>query len=105
LETKFKRNPPTTVKGTAIYLTRSLHGIPQVLLHNLEHNHVLHEHIVVLTIVTTDEPYVEEARRIKIRQFGDTQQFYRVKLYYGFQQGADVRYALTLLKTKAWTLT
>jgi KUP system potassium uptake protein len=100
LETKFKRNPPTTVKGTAIYLTRSLHGIPQVLLHNLEHNHVLHEHIVVLTIVTTDEPYVEEARRIKIRQFGDTQQFYRVKLYYGFQQGADVRYALTLLKNE-----
>jgi KUP system potassium uptake protein len=100
LETKLKRNPPATVKGTAIYLARSLHGIPQVLLNNFEHNHVLHEHIVVLTIVTTDEPYVEEARRIKIRQFGDTQQFYRVKLYYGFQQSADVRYALMLLKNE-----
>ena len=44
------------VPGTAIYLTRSLHGVPQVLLHNLEHNHVLHERIIVLTIVTTTNP-------------------------------------------------
>jgi len=52
----------TRVEGTAIYLTRSLHGVPQVLLHNLEHNHVLHERIIVLTIVTTNEPYVDEAQ-------------------------------------------
>ncbi|MEI6336761.1 MAG: potassium transporter Kup, partial [Methylococcaceae bacterium] len=84
------------VEGTAIYLTRSLHGVPQVLLHNLEHNHVLHERIIVLTIVTTNEPYVDEAHLVKIRSFGKNRDFYRVKLYYGFKQNADVRRALEL---------
>lgn len=97
MEEKFRDNPLATVNGTAIYLTRSLHGVPQVLLHNLEHNHVLHERIVVLTIVTTDEPYVEESRRVKIRTFGVNRHFYRVKLYFGFQQNQDVRRALTLV--------
>jgi KUP system potassium uptake protein len=85
------------VEGTAIYLTRSLHGVPQVLLHNLEHNHVLHEKIIVLSIVTTNEPYVDEAHLVKIRSFGEKDNgFYRVKLYYGFKQNADVRRALEL---------
>jgi KUP system potassium uptake protein len=85
-----------TVEGTAIYLARTLHGVPQVLLHNLEHNHVLHERVIVLTIVTKDEPFVDEAHRVKIRKFGQTREFYRVKLYYGFKQNADVRRALDL---------
>ncbi|MCX7089580.1 MAG: potassium transporter Kup [Methylococcales bacterium] len=97
LDEKFKNDPLVTVKGTAIYLTRGVHGVPLVLLHNLEHNHVLHEHIVVLTIVTTDEPYVEEARRVKMRSFGSHHQFHRVKLFYGFQQNQDVRRALSLV--------
>jgi len=84
------------VPGTAIYLTRSLHGVPQVLLHNLEHNHVLHKRIIVLTIVTTNEPYVDEEHLVKIRAFGENRDFYRVKLYYGFKQNADVRRALEL---------
>jgi KUP system potassium uptake protein len=86
-----------TVEGTAIYLARTLHGVPQVLLHNLEHNHVLHERIIVLTIATKDEPFVDEAHRVKIRKFGQERAFYRVKLYYGFKQNADVRRALDLL--------
>ena len=85
-----------TVPGTAIYLTRSLHGVPQVLLHNMEHNHVLHEQIIVLTIVTTNEPFVDEAHLVKIRTFGKNRNFYRVKLYYGFKQTPDVRRALEL---------
>jgi KUP system potassium uptake protein len=95
LETKIN-SKLVTVEGTAIYLTRSLHGVPQVLLHNLEHNHVLHEKIIVLTIVTTNEPYVDEAHLVKIRTFGENRNFYRVKLYYGFKQNADVRRALEL---------
>jgi len=86
-----------TVEGTAIYLARTLKGVPPVLLHNLEHNHALHEQIIVLTIVTKDEPYVDEAHRVKIRMFGKTRKFYRVKLYYGFKQNADVRRVLELL--------
>ncbi|ESS72071.1 putative potassium transport system protein Kup [Methyloglobulus morosus KoM1] len=96
LETELRNNPPVTVKGTAIYLTRSLHGVPLVFLHNLEHNHVLHEQIIVLTIVTKDEPYVDEAHRVKIRSYGENQRFYRVKFYFGFTQQQDVRRALEL---------
>ncbi|MEQ1530273.1 MAG: potassium transporter Kup [Methylococcales bacterium] len=96
LEEKLKDQALATVEGSAIYLTRSLHGVPQVLLHNLEHNHVLHEQITVLTIVTKEEPYVDEAHRVKIRVFGNNRNFYRVKLYFGFQQKPDVRRALEL---------
>jgi KUP system potassium uptake protein len=95
LEQRIKKNL-VTVEGTAIYLARTLRGVPQVLLHNLEHNHVVHEQVIVMTIVTTDEPYVDEAHRVKIRAFGEHRNFYRVKLYYGFKQHADVRRALDL---------
>lgn len=98
LEDHFKHHQLATVSGTAIYLTRNLHGVPLVLLHNLEHNHVLHEKIIVLTIAITDEPYVEEARRLKVRTFGRDHQFYRVKLYFGFKQSPDVRRTLVLIQ-------
>jgi KUP system potassium uptake protein len=96
LEERIKDHPLATVEGTAIYLARSVHGVPQVLLHNLEHNHVLHEKIIVLTIVTKEEPYVDEAHRLKIRAFGDNGNFFRVKMYFGFQEQQDVRRALQL---------
>jgi KUP system potassium uptake protein len=97
LEERMATHELVTVKGTAIYLARSLHGIPQVLLHNLEHNRVIHERVVVLTIVTTDEPYVDdENQQIKVRTFGSNGQFYRVKLYFGFKESPDIRYALSL---------
>jgi len=93
---KMKAERLATVPGSAIYLARSLHGVPQVFLHNLEHNHVLHQQIIVLTIVTTEEPYVNEAHRVKIREFGQDRTYYRVKLYFGFKQTPDVRRALEL---------
>ncbi|QWF70880.1 potassium transporter Kup [Methylomonas paludis] len=96
LEEKLQGVPLASVKGTAIYLARSIHGVPLVLLQNLEHNHVLHEKIIVLTIVTKEEPYVDEAHRVKVRSFGKNRNFYRVKLYFGFQEEQDVRRALQL---------
>ena len=51
---------------------------------------------IVLTIVTKEEPYVDEAHRVKVRVFGDNRNFYRVKLYFGFQEEQDVRRALQL---------
>ncbi|MDD2760854.1 MAG: potassium transporter Kup [Methylomonas sp.] len=98
LQEQLKERPLAMVPGTAIYMARSLHGVPQVLLHNLEHNHVMHSKIVVLTIVTKEEPYVDEAHRVKVRAFGDTGNFYRVKLYFGFQEEQDVRRALQLCR-------
>ncbi len=98
LQEQIKERPLAKVPGTAIYMARTLHGVPQVLLHNLEHNHVMHEKIVVLTIVTKDEPYVDETHRVKVRVFGEMGNFFRVKLYFGFQEEQDVRRALQLCR-------
>ena len=97
LEDKIASHQAVTTIGTAIYLTKTVHGVPQVFLHNFEHNHVLHEQIIVLTVVTKEEPYVDDEHRIKIRSFGKNHNFYRVKFYYGFQQQPDVRQDLELL--------
>ena len=96
LEEKIEASSLCNVAGTAIYLAKSLRGVPQVLLHNLKHNHVLHEQMVGLTIVTKDEPYIDEAHRIKIRVFGENRKMFRVKMYFGFQEEQDVRRALQL---------
>ncbi len=96
LDEHLKDHQLVIVPGTAIYMARSVHGVPQVLLHNLEHNHVMHEKLIVLTIVTKEDPYVDEAHRVKIRAFGEQRNFYRVKLYFGFQEEQDVRRALQL---------
>jgi KUP system potassium uptake protein len=97
LEEKIANHQAVTTTGTAIYLTKTVHGVPQVFLHNFEHNHVLHEQIIVLTVVTKEEPYVDDEHRIKVRRFGKNRNFYRVKFYYGFQQHPDVRQDMELL--------
>ncbi len=99
LDEKIKTDELVTVKGTAIYLTKTLHGIPQVLLNNLEHNHAIHQKVIVLTISITESPFIDENdKRVKIRHFhfGNEQQFYRVKLYFGFMENPDVYAALKL---------
>ncbi|MEI6706331.1 MAG: potassium transporter Kup [Methylococcales bacterium] len=96
LEEKVLHHPAVITQGTAVYLAKTLHGVPQVFLHNFEHNHVLHEQIIVLTIVTKDEPYIDYEHRIKIRNFGKNHNFHRIKFYYGFQQDPDVRQDLAL---------
>ena len=97
LEAHIATKKLVTVEGTAIYLTRSLHGIPPVLFNNLQHNHVIHEQVVVLTLVTIEEPYIDdEEKRVKIRTFGTNNQFYRVKFYFGFKETPDIRDALDL---------
>jgi KUP system potassium uptake protein len=98
LEEKILDKSLVTAPGSAMYLAKNLHGVPQVMVHNLEHNHVLHEQVMVLTVVTKEEPYVDEAHRVKIRTFGQSQNYHRVKLYFGFQQTPDVRRALELCR-------
>ena len=58
-----RRNPPTRVPGTAIFMTSNLVGTPPTLLHNLEHNKVLHDRIILLTVVTNDVPHVPVEER------------------------------------------
>ena len=76
------------VKGTAVFLSASADSIPSALLHNIKHNQVLHERVIILTVEVEDVPYVEEARRSEVQGFGEG--FYRMVLHYGFMEEADI---------------
>ncbi len=82
----------TRVKGTAVFMTSTPEGVPHALLHNLKHNKVLHERVILLTVKIADQPYVDEADRVHLDDLG--QGFHRMKILYGFMQEADVPAAL-----------
>jgi KUP system potassium uptake protein len=80
--------PPVRVSGTAVFMTGSGTGTPPTLLHNVEHNKVLHEQVVLLTVVTADVPHVPAESRVLVEPL--SAQFYRVTLTYGFMEEPNV---------------
>jgi KUP system potassium uptake protein len=93
---KSASNSAARVPGTAVFMTTSADGIPHALLHNLKHNKVLHERIILLTIRIQDVPYVEEGCQYDLSDLGDG--FYRLIIRYGFMQEVDVPAALAKLE-------
>ncbi|MWV29336.1 potassium transporter Kup [Aurantiacibacter rhizosphaerae] len=89
---KSARGSTARVPGTAIFMNSGSKGTPSALLHNIKHNKVLHERVVVLTVNIADVPYVGEDERCHIEELGDG--FFRVVLNYGFMQETDVPAAL-----------
>ena len=79
------------VPGTAVFMTSSPDGVPHALLHNLKHNKVLHERVVLLTVKIVDMPYWTEARARR-EELGEG--FHRLILRYGFMDEIDVPVAL-----------
>ncbi len=94
-------HPPTRVSGTAVFLTAAAEGVPHALLHNLNHNKVLHERIVLLTVSVSDIPHVGDEDRIEVQSLGSD--FYRVIVHYGFKDDPDVPGALDLAALKGLT--
>jgi KUP system potassium uptake protein len=86
------RRPPVRVPGTAVFLTGNSDLVPRALLHNLKHNKVLHERVVVLKVQTEDVPQVPEAERAQVEHLGGN--FHRVLLRYGFLEHPNVTAAL-----------
>jgi KUP system potassium uptake protein len=82
----------TRVAGTAVFMTTSMSGVPHALLHNLKHNKVLHERVMLLTVRIEDIPFVTEDRRIETKDYGAG--FFRVILRYGFMEEINVPNAL-----------
>jgi KUP system potassium uptake protein len=80
------------VPGTAVFMASTNQGVPSALLHNIKHNKVLHERVVILTVAIQDEPYVETAERYVVKNLGNG--FYRLTLNYGFLEETDVPAAL-----------
>ena len=87
----------TRVPGTAVFMTSTPEGVPPALLHNLKHNKVLHERVILLTVQVKQYPYFPEADRFLQEDLG--QGFYRVILRYGFMEDPDVPACLKLLRT------
>ena len=82
----------TRVPGTAVFMTTAADGVPHALLHNLKHNKVLHERVLLLTVKIEDVPYVEEQKTFHLDELG--QGFYRLIVRYGFMQETNVPAAL-----------
>jgi KUP system potassium uptake protein len=94
---KSATNSATRVPGTAVFMTTSPDGIPHSLLHNLKHNKVLHERVLLLTVRIEDVPYVEEQERFRLEDLG--QGFFRLVVRYGFMQETDVPAALAKVES------
>ncbi len=82
------------IPGTAVFLTGPDHDIPSALLHHIKLNRVLRETVILLTLVTAEEPRVPTARRLQVehRGFG----FHRLFVHYGFMQTPNVPVAIRL---------
>jgi KUP system potassium uptake protein len=85
----------TRVPGTAVFMTSTPDGVPHALLHNLKHNKVLHERIILLTVKIVDVPFVEEDTQCRLEDLGEG--FHRLIVKYGFMQEPDVPAALNRL--------
>jgi KUP system potassium uptake protein len=91
---------PHIVPGTAVFLTSQPDFAPTALLHNLKHNKVLHEHNVILTIVTTDTPRVTDDERVRITVLSP--HFSLVALKFGYMESPNVPKALAVARKHGW---
>ena len=84
------------IYGTAVFMTSAKDGVPPALLHNLKHNQVLHERVVLVTVQTTDTPTVNDMERIYLHRM--QKGFMRLIIRYGFMESPDIPGALELCK-------
>jgi len=83
-----ERVRPFRVPGTAVFMSSNPNGVPVVLLHHWKHNQVLHETVVLLSVISENLPDIPTAQRVRVNELG--QGFYHVTAYYGFMQTPNV---------------
>jgi KUP system potassium uptake protein len=94
-------HPPHRVEGTAIFLTPHIDFVPAAMLHNLKHNHVMHERVFFLKLSTWDVPFVRDEDRLSLRDLGGN--IYVVRSVHGFKETPDINKVLDLI-TKRYGL-
>ncbi len=87
-------HPPIRVPGTAVFMTADTLGAPSALLHNLKHNKVLHERVVILNVRYAEVPYIPDDRRLEMAKMAEG--FYHVVVRYGFMDEIDIPKALSV---------
>lgn len=91
-----------TVAGTAVFMTTDVTRVPKALLHNLRHNKVIHDRVIILRVKVRDVPWVGVGERIEVKDLG--RNFYTVTANYGFMDQPDVPQALALLALDGWDI-
>ena len=82
------RRKSSRVPGTAVFMNGNASRTPPALLHNLEHNKVLHERVLFVTVKTRQIPFVEPEERVKFEPLGVG--FTRIKIYYGYMEDPNI---------------
>jgi KUP system potassium uptake protein len=85
------------VRGTSVFLSTSADTVPAALLHNLKHNQVLHDRVLILNVKIEEIPHVPAAKRIEIDEAGEG--FFRVVLHYGYMEEVDIPRDLARIDT------
>ncbi len=96
--TSLLQNPPHRVEGTAVFLTAHVDYLPVSFLHNLKHNHILHERVFFLKVSIWDVPYVDADQRLTLKELGPN--IYVVRAVYGFKETPDSNQILDLLESQ-----
>lgn len=94
-------SPPHRVPGTAVFLTATPEATPHALLHNLNHNKVLHERVIFLTVDVTNSPWVDMKEACEVEDMGNN--CFRVIIHFGFMNQPDITQALKACEPKGLT--
>jgi KUP system potassium uptake protein len=90
-----------SVPGTAVFMTPNADHVPHALLHNLKHNKVLHERMVIATVSSLPVPRIDDAQRVRVERLSE--RFYRIAIDFGFMEQPDVPAALALAAPQGLT--
>src|SRR5690606_31583354 len=93
---KQSAHAPTVVAGTAIFLTADPQTAPAALMHNVKHNHVIHERNVILTLRTDNRPRRPLSERVIIQPISE--RFLGIEMHFGYMESQNVSHALAELR-------
>ncbi|HEX5136512.1 MAG TPA: potassium transporter Kup [Planctomycetota bacterium] len=97
------KKPPLRVPGRAVFMSSTGGLVPAALLHNLKHNKVLHEEVVILTVLNEEIPGIPDRERVEVEDLGHG--FWRIRARYGFMEDPDVPRVLQAAKAKGLEFT
>jgi KUP system potassium uptake protein len=83
-----ERHPPHRIPGTAVFMTSNPGGTPGVLLHHLKHNKVLHERVLLVSVLTEEVPFVPDKERLAVKSLGNG--IHQIVGRYGFMETPNV---------------
>ncbi len=95
---KMKKHSPIRVPGTGIYMSSDTWGTPVPLLHNLKHNKIVHERVIILTITTQEVPQIPKDERVVVQELGSN--VFRVIAQYGFMETPKMRHIFEACRAK-----